>query len=103
MHSLDSRIWLLKEPWRAILSDLLSDRSGGEAWVRMLESTLDRDPPPDLGPGLQGLAEHDRGNDASRGKAVHWDHAEEFLTFVDSTQSNSVRLVVFLGYRAPSI
>jgi len=102
-------VWILgsgfsKSLGGPLLNDLLSDRSGGEARQRLIELSsavtsgerlmMDRkggELAPDYGLVYKIYAEHLRGNDASKGKAVHWEHAEEFLTFVDSTSDDAPR------------
>jgi len=105
-----SAVWILgsgfsKALGGPLLVDLLSERSNGEARARLREvATLYYtgqkrlladiklgEEVPDFDLVYKIFSEHLRGSDQSKGNAVHWDHAEEYLTFVDSTSSDSAR------------
>jgi hypothetical protein len=81
-----------------LLADLLSDRSGREARLRLKETTATAEPPRDYEQVYKVFAEHQRDNEKSKGLTPHWDHAEEFLTFVDSAEQNAVRKVLLKGW-----
>jgi hypothetical protein len=104
-----SVVWILgsgfsKALGGPLLADLLSERSGSEAKARLAElashyTNMDRllgdikpgEEVPDFALVYKIFSEHLRGAAESKGKAVHWDHAEEYLTFVDSTSGDSAR------------
>jgi len=109
-------VWILgsgfsKSLGGPLLNDLLSDRSGNEARQRLIELSsnvtsrerlmMDRtggELAPDYGLVYKIYSEHLRGSDASKGNAVHWEHAEEFLTFVDSTSDDAPRRAILKSW-----
>ena len=112
-----STVWIIgsgfsKSLGGPLLNDLLSERSGNEARARLIELAsaygvidrlmMDASKPGDEIPNYHAVyevfAQHLRGSEESKGKAVHWENAEEFLTFVDSTSDDAARREILRGW-----